>query len=43
MTPTFADCGLTHVSDAEIRGKLKEKVPEKADDIEGLSFGEIKK
>ena len=35
------DCGLTHITDEEIRTKLKERAPEKASDIEGMKFGEI--
>ena len=35
------DCGMTHVSDAEIRAGLKKRDPEHADDIEAASFGEI--
>ena len=35
------DCGLTHITDEEIKTKLKERAPEKASDIEGMKFGEI--
>ena len=35
------DCGLTHITDEEIKTKLKERAPEKAHDIEGMKFGEI--
>ena len=35
------DCGMTHLTDEEIRTRLKERAPEKAHDIEGMKFGEI--
>lgn len=35
------DCGLTHITDEEIKTKLKERAPEKASDIEVLKFGDI--
>lgn len=35
------DCGLTHITDEEIKTKLKKRAPEKARDIEGMRFGEI--
>ena len=35
------DCGLTHITDEQIKTKLKERAPEKARDIEGMKFGEI--
>ncbi|KAK0515179.1 hypothetical protein JMJ35_002558 [Cladonia borealis] len=35
------DCGMTHITDEEIKTKLKERAPEKARDIEGMEFGEI--
>ncbi|CAD6568943.1 MAG: hypothetical protein ASARMPRED_002230 [Alectoria sarmentosa] len=37
------DCGLTHSTDDSIRMKLKERVgPEKADEVDAMTFGEIK-
>ena len=35
------DCGMTHITDEEIKTKLKERAPERARDIEGMKFGEI--
>ena len=35
------DCGMTHITDEEIKTKLKERAPEKAREIEGMKFGEI--
>ncbi|CAD6565715.1 MAG: hypothetical protein ASARMPREDX12_006735 [Alectoria sarmentosa] len=37
------DCGLTHSTDDSIKMKLKERVgPEKADEVDAMTFGEIK-
>lgn len=36
------DCGLTHVSDEELRMMLEEKAPQCTELIEGMKFGEIK-
>ena len=33
---------MTHITDEEIKTNLKERAPEKARDIEGMEFGEIK-
>ena len=39
----MADCGLMHITDETIRAKLKERVPEKAEEIDAIKgFGEIK-
>ncbi len=35
------DCGLCHITDEELRTKLKVEVPEKAEEIEDMKFGEI--
>ena len=35
------DCGMTHLKNEYNRDSLKEKVPEKAEEVEGMEFGEI--
>lgn len=37
----FLDCGLTHLRNDYLRGSLKEKAPDHADDISKMVFGEI--
>jgi len=32
---------MTHLKNEYIRDSLKEKVPEKAEEVEGMEFGEI--
>ena len=32
------DCGLTHTSDESIRARLKDRAPEKAQEIDGMEF-----
>lgn len=36
------DCGLLHTSDGSIRAQLEERVPEKANEIDGMGFGLFK-
>ncbi len=35
------DCGMTHIRDEDIRKGLKERAPKKAEDIDGMRFGEF--
>jgi hypothetical protein len=41
LANAVADCGTTLVLDEEVREMLKKRVPERGDEIEKMSFGEI--
>jgi carbonic anhydrase len=36
------DCGMTHMPDANVRKMLKARTPELSEEIDGMTFGEIK-
>ena len=43
MVVHHTDCGLTHISDEDIRKRLRDMVPEKRGEVEGMgTFGEIR-
>ena len=33
------DCGMTHLTDEEIKSDVKKRVPEEAEQVEGIEFG----
>jgi hypothetical protein len=41
LANAVVDCGTTLVLDEEVRETLKKRVPERGDEIEKMSFGEI--
>ena len=39
LKKTNLDCGMTHLTDEEIKSDVKKRVPEEAERVEGIEFG----